>query len=571
MTSNTENILYKGLQSVESQADATLLRVQNNLNIISHNNTIIDITSHKERFSKENEAFYHNTLITIAKRYMGFNSYSPNIFCYMYLKNQNSILDSNRSYYTDIDMSRVDMLQKAQEPSNLNRWQRLQEVDFYTLYPSFQTVEPDYFISYLTSVKDESGKTQAILSANIDPSFLEEVFIRCCNVTGGALLVLDSDSNYLSHFSDSQLFDLEQTLPYISSSVSASSVPQGSCQLTIDKIPYLAVYSRANANHWTYVYLIPESVYLGNLNIIIHRFLSPVIFFTLIAVIIMVIIITNTFYNPIKRLVTAMKQIEERNLDYHITDSRKDEYSKIYEGFNSMVDELDNLIKSSISEKTLTQEAQIKLLQAQMDPHFIYNTLESIYSLAHINQQEEIAKVILALSEFFRSTLSNGNSDITLKESIHMIKNYLIIQNFRFGDKIQFSIHLPKELESMMVPKFALQAIIENSIGHGISQKTGIGLIDISISNCHDMLLISVKDNGIGMDRKTLDYVTAAIQKPFFDLLEETLTGTFALRSLNQQIKLRYGKQYGLTIDSVLREGTLVQIYLPYKGGDNCV
>jgi len=270
------------------------------------------------------------------------------------------------------------------------------------------------------------------------------------------------------------------------------------------------------------------------------------------------ILLSNIFYKPLEKLVSAMQMIENRNLDVRIDDKRADEYQRVYKGFNDMVSELKRLIKDLTNEKILKKEAEIKLLQAQINPHFLYNTLESIHSIAKIKKVDEIALMVSALSKFYRISLSGGKDIVTLKEAVELVKDYLTIQNIRFKGKISYNFDISDELLKYKVPKLILQPIVENSIYHGIERSKGNGILNIyGMLENNDLNLI-VEDNGVGIKKESLEELQRSIEDESFEDSKN-----FALKNLNQQIKLKYGQNYGLSIKSEYGKGTCVTIRLP--------
>ena len=270
------------------------------------------------------------------------------------------------------------------------------------------------------------------------------------------------------------------------------------------------------------------------------------------------ILLSNIFYKPLEKLVSAMQMIENRNLDVRIDDKRADEYQRVYKGFNDMVSELKRLIKDLTNEKILKKEAEIKLLQAQINPHFLYNTLESIHSIAKIKKVEEIALMVSALSKFYRISLSGGKDIVTLKEAVELVKDYLTIQNIRFKGKISYYFDISDELMRYRVPKLILQPIVENSIYHGIERSKGNGILNIYGMLDKSNLNLVVEDNGVGIEKESLEELQRSIEDDSFENSKN-----FALKNLNQQIKLKYGPNYGLSIKSEYGKGTCVTIRLP--------
>jgi len=269
-------------------------------------------------------------------------------------------------------------------------------------------------------------------------------------------------------------------------------------------------------------------------------------------------LLAQIFQTPLKKLTNAMKQVQKGNFKAHINDKRHDEYQLIYSVFNSMTDELEWLVQNLETEQMLNKESKIRLLQEQINPHFLYNTLDSIYSIAKIQKIPEISNMVMALSKFFRASLSEGKDIVPLSDAIGLVESYLTVQNIRFKGKVQFKVSASEELLGYMVPKLVLQPFVENSVYHGIEKKKEEGSLIVRAEEREGCLYLKVLDDGIGMPEEKLIEIQKALQD---NLINES--GNFAIKNLNNQIKLRYGNEYGISIDSTEGKGTIVLIKLP--------
>ena len=202
---------------------------------------------------------------------------------------------------------------------------------------------------------------------------------------------------------------------------------------------------------------------------------------------------------------------------------------------------------------------ELKLLQAQINPHFLYNTLDAIIWLAESNQKEQVITMVSALSDFFRSTLSKGRDYVTIQEEETHIRSYLQIQQFRYRDILEYEISIPEEMYQYQILKLTLQPVVENALYHGIKNKRGIGRIIVSGKQEGSRLVLTVKDNGIGMSRERLEYV----RKMLMDQEKTPDDSGFGLYNIEQRIILNYGQAYGMEIDSTYGEGTVVSITIP--------
>lgn len=218
--------------------------------------------------------------------------------------------------------------------------------------------------------------------------------------------------------------------------------------------------------------------------------------------------------------------------------------------------------------KLTSTHAEYRALQNQINPHFLYNTLEAIRSDAICEGSENIANITEALATFFRYTISNVNSMVTLEAEIKNSENYFAIQNFRFGDKISLKINMDDEDMDILeysIPKLTLQPIIENAIIHGLEYKVGKGTIEIDIVTTEDRLIIKVTDDGVGIDEEVLSDINRQMNEIYAQASAQNgnQKGGIAMINVNNRIKLQFGEKYGLRMYSVKGLGTSVEVTLP--------
>ena len=238
-----------------------------------------------------------------------------------------------------------------------------------------------------------------------------------------------------------------------------------------------------------------------------------------------------------------------------------------------MVDKMNNKFKEMLNTKELInvsiKQAEYLALQNQINPHFLYNTLEGIRSEALYAGIDGVARMTEALSSFFRYTISNVEHLVTLESELKNVKNYYIIQQFRFEDRLKMTIDMDNEEESELliakIPKLTLQPIIENSIYHGLEQKLGQGTVRIKIEGTKNRLIITVSDNGLGISEDKVKEMNKKLRAVSIDDMQsDNSRGGIALANVNSRIKLLFGDEYGLYIYSTLNEGTDVEITIPY-------
>ncbi|TCL75118.1 two-component system sensor histidine kinase YesM [Hydrogenispora ethanolica] len=267
---------------------------------------------------------------------------------------------------------------------------------------------------------------------------------------------------------------------------------------------------------------------------------------------------SQSIYRPIRVLKDSMKQVESGNLTVQIPGARQDEFGMLNRGFNRMINQIQRLIDELYHEKLLKKEAELKSLQAQINPHFLYNTLDSIHWLSRFHKLDEVSQLTFALSNFYRLSLASGRETVTVAETIALIQEYLKIQKIRYGDKIAVEVEADPAMLQYPVLPMIIQPLVENAIGHGIEKKKGPGRIRVALEGCDGGMVFTVQDNGLGIAPEKLRRIQRQLQG-----CRDENGESFALLNIHRRIRLCYGKPFGLTIDSEPGRGTVVRVFLP--------
>lgn len=270
--------------------------------------------------------------------------------------------------------------------------------------------------------------------------------------------------------------------------------------------------------------------------------------------------IVSGITEPIQKLCEAAEAAGSGDFKIRAQGEGIDEISVLNSSFNQMVEEIGNLIEDIRVEELKLRAAELRVLQEQINPHFLYNTLDNIIWLAESHDTEQVVKMVSSLSSFFRTTLSKGREFITVKEEEEHIRSYLEIQQFRYRDILEYEIAIPQELHEYQVIKLTLQPLVENALYHGIKQKRGMGHIKITGEKYKDVLIFKVKDDGRGMEEERLVKVRRILEG---EEPEERENGGFGLFNVNQRIQLHYGVEYGLKIQSAYQQGTEIWVRIP--------
>lgn len=261
---------------------------------------------------------------------------------------------------------------------------------------------------------------------------------------------------------------------------------------------------------------------------------------------------------PIRELSEVTDQVAKGNLTVRSAVHSGSEVSMLSESLNTMIDKINKLLEQVTTEQTSLRKAEFELLQSQINPHFLYNTLDAIVWLAEAGEHKKVVEMVGSLSDFFRTSLNRGKDIVTIKEELQHVRSYLQIQQVRYQDIMQYSIAVPDELNQYLIPKITIQPLVENALYHGIKNKRCIGKIEVTGWKEEDCFFIAVEDNGIGIAEQRLKQVREGIEHKV-----QTGEGIYGLYNVNERIRLNFGKEYGITIESKYGENTVVLIRLP--------
>lgn len=315
---------------------------------------------------------------------------------------------------------------------------------------------------------------------------------------------------------------------------------------------------------WDYylVYEIPYSYLFRDCAGIITMLLISMLIVMMIALRVSRKIIRR-LYEPINNIVRKMNDVSKGNLRTRFNETQTDSDSKkLQEGFNVMMDEIDTLINQIREEQEQMKRIELNSLQSQIQPHFLYNTLECIHWQAASDGNTEISTMVKALAQYYRICLSQGNDVIPIERELEHIRNYLIIQNMRYGDIIDLEIRVPEQYRKIKIPKLTLQPLVENSIYHGIKVKEGRkGNIKIYTEQDGQDFYLVVWDDGEGMPQDRIDYLNQQISE--FDK-----NIGYGINNVNRRIELMFGKEYGLTFYKNPGPGIRVKIRFPGDKGE---
>ncbi len=345
---------------------------------------------------------------------------------------------------------------------------------------------------------------------------------------------------------------------------------EGYESIKVNKKQYMIVTQPSTKTGWTLVILKPTS-FLNERVTPVRKatLLSGVIGFIIFVV--SSIILATMITRPIKKLTNTMKNAKMDELKINKESAASLEIIELNRTYNQMVENTNHLIQVVYEKELLRSQTELKALQAQIDPHFLYNTLNALYWSLDDRGEEDLAEIVIAMSGLFRYTIGNANSSewVTIQAALDQIERYLQIMKMRLGERLLWEISVEPNLLTIKIPKLLIQPLVENAIMHGIesSREQGIVLVKIKRINDSSNLLVTVKDNGPGINREALNALNLAIKN---DNVSSFKGMGMALTNVNKRIKLYY-EGYdlsGLRLESEIGKGTTVLFEVPDKGGE---
>ncbi|NBD27019.1 sensor histidine kinase [Paenibacillus glycinis] len=367
--------------------------------------------------------------------------------------------------------------------------------------------------------------------------------------------VMDTDNTIIAgndhtfSISDQRIASMTQKLPINQNTDNISYIDN-----------FFALKNISNVTNWRIVQLSPSKHVTQSSSAII-LFSTILVFVLLLLMFLFSFFISKEILLPVKRLANAMKKVGEMNIKMTVVPNSKNELSEIANGFNQMVERIDNLFRHTIEIERQKRKSEIDMLKYQINPHFLYNTINSIRFSAMKHQDETTANMLVTLSRLLRNTLSHPNNVIALREEMLNIQDYIRLQQLRYDNQLNVEYQIEEHTSHLLVPHMILQPIVENAILHGLNQNLNTGvkssIILSSVLMNKTTLILSVHDNGIG--------ITSSILEKLLD--HESSFASDSLRigfvNIHKRIRLQYGEPYGIEIESEAGSFTDVKIILP--------
>lgn len=413
-------------------------------------------------------------------------------------------------------------------------------------------------LKLVRDIYDSNLNYAATLVINVKERSLYELFESIKIPAGTFFYVLDEKGNVISS-TDSKEVGRSNVSPLFARAIREQN---GSFTADFRGKSRLFVFRKLKDADWTTVGAVPVDEMLKDQNRIVKG-ISLLVVVLLVFSVLGTWMLTYSISRPIRRLIVKMKQVKDGNLDVQVDIRSKDEIGLLSHTFNTMIYRIHELLNQLNKSHLKEREAEMRALQANINPHFLYNTLESVIWLAENRNYDDITKIVSMLGRYYRLSLSRGMDIVKVRDELAHVENYLSIEQMRYGDKFTYRIEVDPELYEYPCLKLILQPIVENSVHHGILPMKEKGWIDIRGRISGDHISITVTDNGCGIPRERLQ----EINEYFRTGRSLELPNSYGIKNVNERIQLKYGPDYGLIYESEEGSGTKVEIVLPVSPG----
>lgn len=404
-------------------------------------------------------------------------------------------------------------------------------------------------------VNNQTGEREGLFFVDLNYSAISDLCNNNSIEEKGYIFVLDAEGNIVYHPKQQLMYGGLKT-----ENIDAIMECEED-SLIIDEGGESKLYtmSKSKRTGWTVVGAAYTSELLKN-NEQAQMWYLLVASILLLAVIGISGIISREITKPIRSLRDSMRKVQNGQFDTHVEVITENEIGSLGRSFNLMTSEIRALMEQNVYEQKQKRKSELKALQAQINPHFLYNTLDSIIWMSEAGENDEVVEMTSALARLLRQSISNDQEEVELEKEIEYVKNYLTIQKMRYKDKLEFFIYVDPRVEHVPVIKLVLQPLVENAIYHGIKYKETKGNLKIYAKPVDGRVEIVVADDGIGMDEDVMEHI-------FDEHRKEQKRNGVGVPNVQKRLQLQYGSEYGIRYESVKGAGTKVVITIPTDGG----
>lgn len=541
-TSEDKSLEYS-LQMVEANMESLLQNINDDSKVIAYNQVIQDILQMNTSLSYENRTKLQETINQIAACCEGISS------IYLF-DSQGEAFTAGNVY--EVEEIRSYLKQTSLYQSELEKSDNTKDSFVF----SYQTYldENRQIISFIRKVRNlDTMEDIGILAINIPTTRVLETFSKIITQNHMEIAILDENEKIIASSSDGKwIKEIDEKEKLKPGTESFKSVRNNEKRYRIGKIA-------GKSQNWSIVAALPRSETLATM--------QDYAMFSIICILIgmaMCIlgasVITRRINRPLQNILNSMEQVKDGKLirvELLETNAEMDELQSHY---NQMLDETEQLMAQKVEEQRMRRKYELSLLQAQIKPHFLYNTFDSVCALAMMGRTQDVYTMMQALGQYYRKSLHKGQQIIPVKEEIEIVENYLIIQSFRYDDVFEVEYDIDESVKSCKTVKLILQPLVENAIYHGFRENDLQGTITIRAKDDGDYVKFQVEDDGIGMDSEKLDKILYR--------QEDSPEKRFGLFGTIQRIQLYYQQADLVHIESQVGKGTVITVKIPKETGE---
>jgi two-component system sensor histidine kinase YesM len=416
------------------------------------------------------------------------------------------------------------------------------------------SLTPSYLLYARTIYNRNSYKEIGVMVILVSTEYFNDIFSSLENKDMQDVVVLSQDNNVI--------FSKNKSSTNLPASIFEKLKNQGTITEGNNLISYISMEDPT----WRVVSIVPLDVLYRDIKGLGQKIIFSCIMTALIICLIGFFMAFD-FISSINKLVNGMKKVQQGEDDVSIELNRNDEIGYMGEAFNNMVREISMLEKWIYREQLTRKESEIKFLQAQINPHFLFNTLESINWMAQLENAPQISEMVTALASLMEASIVRQDKFIPFSKELEYIDNYMMIMKSRFDGRLELVCEIDECALDFMIPKLLIQPIVENAVYHGIGNSRNYGVVRLHAEIAEDMFKIVVEDNGAGFDPQKLEMVKQSLlidDETYFEKIETKKAGGIGLENVNRRLKLYYGAENGLKIESKRGEYTRIMINIPY-------
>ena len=395
-----------------------------------------------------------------------------------------------------------------------------------------------------------------VLRASIKISYLKKMTLTAQESLSAHIFLLDQDNNILLESAGENMDLKDQKW------VDQINGNSGKLWLNLDGKAYNLVYQTSSETGLTVVGMIPTS-FLQKTARELEKTTVMLIGISILLCILLANIMARGITRPIEKTSNAMKKFAKGDFSVRLPEGRADEIGAMNLVFNQTIEKVEKLLKQIVEMEMVNKDIEFQALQAQINPHFLYNVLDTINWMARKKGEENICRMVTAISNLMRASISNKRSMVRVKEELKYIEDYLFIQETRYGDKFTSYIEVDEELNELEIPKMVIQTLVENAVVHGVENATWDCFLYISGEIQDDMAVFKVKDDGVGISAEKLEALLKMEEEPEHKA-ERTHTN-LGIYAVQKRLEYVYHGKAKMTITSEKEKGTLVVLEIPLK------